>query len=117
MQNSLLNEAVDVYRRVSASRDALNNPVYGTPITGVGWNLIYSAMPCRLAFTDKRIEFAHGGERVKPYGTLYFSEDFALLQEDRIITTDNIQYVVTSIRIAYKTGSIVDHYEGIVELP
>lgn len=117
MQNSLLNEKVDVYRRVSTSRDSLGNPVYGTPATGVGWNLIYLGMPSRLAFTDKRISFDNGGERVKPYGTMYFSQDFALIQEDRIITPDNIQYVVTSIRIAYKTGSVIDHYEAIVELP
>lgn len=117
MVPSLLNEDVDVYRRVSTGRDSLGNPVYGTPASGVGWNLIYQAMPCRLAFTDKRIEFAHGGERVKPYGTMYFSQAFALIQEDRIITPDNIQYVVSSIRIAYKTGSIIDHYEAIVELP
>lgn len=117
MQQSLLNESVDVYRRVSTGRDSLNNPIYGVPATGVGWNLVYLGMPCRLAFTDKRIEFAHGGERVKPYGTMYFSQAYALIQEDRIITPDNIQYVVSSIRIAYKTGSIVDHYEAIVELP
>lgn len=117
MQVGLLIESVDVYRRVAVSRDALNNPVYGIPATGAGWNLVYLAMPSRLAFSDKRIEFAHGGERVKPYGTMYFSADFALLQEDRIITPDNIQYVVTSIRIAYKTANVVDHYEAIVELP
>ena len=117
MQQSLLNESVDVYRRVDGGRDSLNNPTYGVPITGSGWNLVYPGMPCRLAFTDKRIEFAHGGERVKPYGTLYFSANYQLIQEDRIITPDNIQYVVTSIRIAYKTGSVIDHYEGICELP
>jgi hypothetical protein len=117
MQASLFNENVDVYRRVSGARDSLNNPVYGVPITGAGWNLIYSAMPSKLAFTDKRIEFAHGGERVKPYGTLYFSADFALIQEDRVITPDNIQYVVTSIRVAYKTATAIDHYEAILELP
>lgn len=117
MQNSLLNEKVDIYRRVATARDSLNNPVYGEPITGAGWNLVYLAMPCRLAFTDKRIEFAHGGERVKPYGTMYFSQQFSILQEDRVITPDNIQYVVTSIRVAYKTGSVIDHYEAIVELP
>lgn len=117
MQNSLLNERVDVYRRVSTSRDSLGNPIYGTPITGVGWNLVYLAMPCKLAFTDKRISFDRGGERVKPYGTMYFSQAFALVQEDRIITPDNIQYVVSSIRVAYKTGSVIDHYEAIVELP
>jgi hypothetical protein len=97
MQASLLNENVDVYRRVTVTRDALNNPVYGVPITGAGWNVVYNAMPCKLAFTDKRISFEHGGERVKPYGTMYFSQDFALLQEDRIVTPDNIQYVVSSI--------------------
>lgn len=117
MQNSLLNEKVDVYRRVAAGRDSLNNPIYGTPATGVGWNLVYLAMPSKLAFTDKRISFDRGGERVKPYGTMYFSADFEVLQEDRIITTDNIQYVVSSIRVAYKTGTVIDHYEAIVELP
>lgn len=117
MQQSLLNEKVDVYRRVAGGRDALNNPVYGSSVTGPGWNLVYSQMPCRLAFTDKKIEFAHGGERVKPYGTLYFSQNYALKQEDRIVTQDSVQYVITSIRIAYKTGSIIDHYEGICELP
>lgn len=117
MMPSLLNENVDVYRRVSSGRDALNNPVYGVPITGEGWNLIYRAMPCRLAFTDKRVEFARGGERVRPYGTMYFSEAQQILQEDRIITPNNIQYVVTSIRIAYKTSNVIDHYEAIVELP
>lgn len=117
MQLSLLNEKVDVYRRVSTGRDSLNNPVYGTPITGQGWNLVYAGMPSKLAFSDKRIEFARGGERVKPYGTLYFSTQYAIKQEDRIITPDNIQYVVTSIRVAYKAARVIDHYEAIVELP
>ncbi len=108
---------MDVYRRISTARDSLGNPVYGTPATGIGWNIIYLAMPSRLAFTDKKIEFAHGGERVKPYGTMYFGLGFNILQEDRIITPDNIQYVVTSIRVAYKTGTVIDHYEAIVELP
>lgn len=117
MQPSLLNERVDVYRRVEDSRDSLNNPVYGKPVTGVGWNLIYLSMPCKLAFTDKRVQFARGGERVKPYGTVYFSQAFSLRQEDRIITRDNIQYVVTSIRTAYKAANVIDHYEAIVELP
>ena len=118
MQVSLFNEKVDVYRRVAAAeRDSLGNPVYGVPITGGGWNLIQLAMPCKLAFTDKRISFEKGGERVKPYGTMYFSEAFTLLQEDRVITPDNIQYVVSSIRVAYKTGTVIDHYEAIVELP
>ncbi len=117
MQQSLLNENVDVYRRVSGGRDSLNNPVYGDPITGSGWNQIYAAMQCRLAFTDKKVDFSRGGERVLPYGTVYYPATFCLLQEDRIITTENIQYVVTSIRIAYKMGKVIDHYEAIVELP
>jgi len=117
MQTSLLNEKVDIWRRLSGSRDSLNNPVYGNPVTGTGWNKIYSAMPCRLAFTDKRISFDRGGERVKPYGTMYYSQAYALRQEDRVITQGNVQYVVTSIRIAYKTGSVIDHFEAICELP
>lgn len=117
MQVSLLNEKVDVYRRVEDGRDALNNPVYGDPITGEGWNLVYNGMPAKLAFTDKKISFSRDGERVKPYGTMYFGLGFNVLQEDRIITKQNIQYTVTSIRIAYKTANVIDHYEAIVELP
>lgn len=117
MQPSLLNEKVDVYRRVDTGRDALNNPDYGSPVTGDGWNLIYRAMPSKLAFSDKKIDFASGGERVLPHGTMYFSQAYLLRQEDRIITPDNIQYVVTSIRVAYKTATVIDHYEAIVELP
>ena len=66
MISSLLNEKVDVYRRVDAGRDSLNNPTYGLPTTGTGWNMIYNQMPVKLAFTDRRIEFANGGERVPP---------------------------------------------------
>lgn len=116
MIQSLLNESVVVYRRISTAVDALGNPVYGDPTTGTGWNLVYRTMPARLAFTDVQVEFAPEGERVLPHGTLYFGAAYTVLQEDRIITAQNIQYVVTSVRIAYKTSTIIDHYEGILSL-
>jgi len=114
---SLLNEKISLYRRVSTGRDSLNNPIYGTPTSGVGWILVYANMPCRLAFVDEKIEFAAEAERVLPHGTMYFSTEFVVKQEDRVRTPDNIEYVVTSIRTAYKTGSVIDHYEAILELP
>lgn len=117
MQPSLLNQKVDVYRRVDGGRDALNNPTYGTPVTGSGWNLIYSQMPCKLAFLDKRIQFSRGGERVIPHGTMYYGKDFSVRQEDRIVTEGNIQYVITSVSAADRTSRVIDHMEAICELP
>lgn len=117
MIQGLLNVTVQVYRRVSTGVDSLNNPVYGLPTQGTGWIIAYPSMPCRLAFTDRKVEFVTEGERVLPYGTLYYGPEYSLVQEDRVFTPDGIEYVLTSIRVAYKTGSIVDHYEGILQLP
>lgn len=117
MISSIFNEKVSVYRRTSAGVDSLGNPTYGEPVTGVGWSLVYECVLVRLAFTDKRIEFSKGAERVLPHGTMYFPAEFDIKHEDRIITAANIQYVVTSLRIGYKTGTSIDHMEAILELP
>ncbi len=116
MIQSLLNEKVRVMRRVSTGIDSLGNPIYGDSVTGSGWNIVYPSMPCRLAFINNKIEFAMEAERVRPTGTLYYSQDYVLLAEDRVITAENIQYVVTSTAIGYKTGAIIDHFEAMLDL-
>lgn len=108
-----------VKRRTSSGRDALNNPTYGEPVSGAGWSTIYAAMPARLAFSSKQIQFAHTGERPTPSGILYYSANFSLQIEDRIITPDTspIQYVVLSIVPGYIANQVIDHYEAILGLP
>jgi hypothetical protein len=122
MIDFLFNENVIVKRRPSlgsgsgqASRDSFNNPIYGAPTAG--WTTVYSAMPCKLAFSGTPIEFSPTGERVKPSGVLYFSSDNVLQHEDRIITSNGIEYVVTSLQYAYMTPNVIDHSEATVELP
>ena len=117
MQNSLLNETVDIYRRIDEGRDVLGNPTYGDPVTGAGWNLVYQAVPVRLAFTANKLEFAIGGERVLPQGTMYASQNYVILSEDRVMTSLNVQYVVTATSIGYKSGAVIDHYEYKLDLP
>ncbi len=120
---ALLNENVTVSRRASTGRDALGNPIYGTPTSGAGWTTVYASMPCRIALTDNQIKFDHVGERVLPFGTVYYGTAYALQVEDRIITqnsqvtANSAEYVVKSIRVAYSTSQVIDHYEAVIDLP
>lgn len=118
MINFVFNENVVVKRRASvatAPRDSLNNPVYGAPTAS--WTVVYASMPVRLAFDRKQVEFAGTGERVKPNGVMYFSANYSLLQEDRIITSEGVEYVVVSLQKGYQTTFVLSHMEAIVELP
>jgi len=118
MINYIYNTSVIVKRRLDvsvASRDSFNNPVYGAPTSS--WNTVYSSVPCRLAFSADSIEFSPTGERIKPSGTLYFGTEYTLRQEDRIITTNGIEYVVTSLQAAMATPFLQSHWEATVELP
>ncbi len=100
---------------LTASRDIFNNPVYGAPISG--WNTIYSNIGVRLAFTGKEMFFAATGERVIPAGIMYYPPTMILYPEDRILTSDGIEYVVTGIVPAYVANGILDHWEAKLELP
>lgn len=113
----LMNSLVTVKRRTSTGRDALNNPVYGSPTSGAGWSTIYTDMPARLAFSAKAIQFALTGERPTPNGVVYYQTAYNLQNEDRIITSDGIEYIVVSIVPGYLTGNVVHHWEAIVALP
>ena len=117
MIQALLNETVIVKRRVSTGRDSLNNPTYGTPTSGSGWSTVYSNMPIRFAFDRKQVQFSQTGERIQPSGTIYYQPSYSVLQEDRFLTTDGIEYVVVSVQPAYITGSVIDHWEAICQLP
>ncbi len=143
MIQALLNEQVTVKRRLSAfgtpfliwqsllpwqlllpwinttqaTVDSFNNPVYGNPTSGAGWNTVYPTMPIRFAFDRKMVEFAATAERIRPVGTVYFPLPYQISQEDRFLTTDGIEYVVVSVQTAYLTANVIDHYECIVDLP
>ena len=112
----LLNVNVTIIRRTSQGRDSLNNPVYGTPTSGVGWNLIYYSMPVKLAFSSKMIQFAKEGERIQPSGVAYYNNGYQLQQEDRVVTSDGIEYTVTSVVPAYVFNQVIDHYEALLQL-
>ena len=116
---TLLNTTVTVKRRTSTGRDSLNNPIYGTPTSGAGYNnIIYQNIQVRLAFSSKSIRFSREGERITPTGIMYCNNQYDILPEDRVLTSDGIEYVVTAATIAYgPVGSVVDHYEFVLSLP
>ena len=114
----IFNSKVTVKRRLAigvASRDALNNPIYGAPTAT--WNTIYTNMPARVAFTSKPIQFAPTGERILPIKILYIPPNFTVYHEDRILTADGIEYVVTSVVPGYTNNTVIDHWELALDLP
>ncbi len=118
---ALLNQKVTIKRRVSTGADVLNNPTYGAPTDGSGWSTIYSGMPVRLAFSSKVARFAQEGERIQPAGVMYYNNDFNLRAEDRVLVQDatgnTIEYNIISVVAGTAFGSVVDHYEAILQLP
>lgn len=113
----LMNLPVTVKRRVSTGTDTFGNPIYGDPTDGSGWSTIYTNMMVRLAFSSKALQFAQSGERPTPNGIVYYQSSYTLQQEDRILTPDGIEYIVTSIVPGYLVGNSISHYEAIVSLP
>ena len=117
MIQGLLNINVSIYRRASTGRDSLNNPTYGLPTSGAGWSLIYSNVPVRLSFSSKNLEFAQTGERPIPAGIAYINASYTVQAEDRVVTSDSIEYTVTSVVPGYLVGTTIDHYECVLGLP
>ena len=118
MLNAVFNLKVTVKRRLAigvASRDSLNNPIYGAPTTS--WNTVYTNMPARLAFSAKPLEFAPTAERITPSGIMYIPNNYTIYHEDRIITPDGIEYVVISVASGYLNNNVLDHYELELALP
>ena len=114
---NLLNTTVIIKRRTSTGRDALNNPTYGSPTSGAGWNTVYNAMSVKLAFSSKPVKFAHEGERITPVGTMYYNSGPEIKPEDRVLTASGIEYTVVSVVPAYAFGTVVDHWEAVLQLP
>lgn len=114
---ALLNQTVSIKRRMSTGRDSLNNPTYGTPTNGAGWYTVYNNMPVRLAFSSKPLKFAMEGERVTPNGIMYYNMGFDIKPEDRILTADGIEYNVISVIPGTTFGTVIDHFEAILQLP
>lgn len=118
MINAIYNIKVTVKRRLGiavASRDSMNNPIYGEPTAT--WDTIYTNMPARLSFRAKPLQFAPIAERVTPNGVIYIPSNYTIYHEDRIITPDLVEYVVTSVAVGYINNQIIDHFELEVELP
>ncbi len=113
---ALLNQKVTIKRRQSTGRDSLNNPDYGAPTDGLGWNTVYNEVPVRLAFSSKLIRFVPEGERITPNGVMYYNTDFKLRPEDRVLTADGIEYTVVSV-VEGRMGMTISHYEAILQLP
>lgn len=113
---SILSQTVSIKRRTSQGVDALNNPTYGQPTSGAGWNTVYNSVPVRLAFNSKAIRFVAEGERVTPNGVMYYNTGFIIKPEDRVLTTDGIEYVVVSV-VEGRMGMSISHYEAILALP
>jgi hypothetical protein len=114
---AIYNTTVDVRRRIdvtSASRDILNNPIYGDP---AAWGIVYTAMPARLAFSSKDLQFASTGERITPSGIMYYQVTFTLFPQDRVITQQGVEYVVADITTGYLNNVILDHYTCKLLLP
>lgn len=113
----LLTENVNIRRRRDVGRDSLNNPEYGAATDGAGWYTVLENFPVKLAFSMKGLKFAPEGERVIPTGIMYFNGPADIRQEDRILTSQNIEYIVIGLSIAYLMGTVIDHYEAILQLP
>jgi len=120
MIQNVFNTTVTVKRRLSigaASRDALNNPIYGTPTSGAGWSTAYSNVPARLALSSKPIDFAKIGERITPSGVVYIPPEYTIQPEDRVLTVDGIEYTVISVVPGYFQGTTLSHWELLIALP
>lgn len=117
LPSTILNTTVDIKRRVSTGRDSLNNPTYGPPTSGAGWNTVFQSIPVRLAFSSKAVNFASEGERIQPQGVVYYNPGPEIKPEDRVLTENGIEYVVISVVPGYIFGKVVDHWEAIIALP
>jgi hypothetical protein len=123
MLSNLFHDTVNILRRIdtsSASRDAFNNPVYGDPTT---WNIVYTNLKLRLAFSGKGMKISSTGEILKPQGQGYCSKYINIRPEDRIIIVSSpgvavgTEYVVESVWSSYLMNNVVDHFEFSFNLP
>jgi hypothetical protein len=123
MLQTVFHDRVNILRRTdsdSASRDAFNNPVYGSPES---WDPVYEDISLRLSFSGKDLKVSSTGELIKPQGTGYCNRDVILSSMDRIIIVSSpgapagTEYVINSVWASYRMNGVVDHYEFSYTLP
>lgn len=118
MISGIFNQKVTIKRRLDisvASRDVLNNPIYGNPTAS--WQTIYTNMPARLAFNGQPLQFAQTAERLTPNGVVYIPKQYIVYHEDRVITSDGVEFVVVSVVPGYVNNTVIDHWELVLALP
>ena len=118
---SLLVQTISISRRTSTGRDSLNNPTYGEPVSGSGWNIVYTNLQARFAFSSKPIVFEKMGERVTPTGIVYLNPGPVIYHEDRVLYSNNggqtVEYTVIDVINALGVNGQIDHTELVVALP
>jgi len=121
--NAIYSDTVNILRREdqnTASRDVLNNIVYGDPTT---WSIVYSSVKVRLSWTGKSITISNTGELVYPSGLMLYSTNLTLKPMDRVVTLSSpgiptgIEYVIETVLPAYVMHGIVNHYVAQIHLP
>jgi hypothetical protein len=121
----LLTEQITVLRRTSytvASRNILNDPIYGE--TPTGWNTIYTNMPCRLSYAAKNVRYTPTGELIIPTAELIYDTSlYTLASQDHILITTSpgwptgVEYVVSEVYSSFYEQGIVNHGFAKILLP
>ena len=121
----ILTETVNVFRRTSyttASRDELNNPIYGE--TPSGWNQVYTGMQCRISYNAKDVRYAPTGELVVPTAELLFDpSNYTLQSQDHVVVVTSpgwpvgTEYDLSSIYISYYEQGVVSHGVAKIQIP
>jgi len=82
----LATETINVLRRANsftASRDSLNNPVYGDP---TDWIPVYTNIKVRLSYDGKSLRYAPTGELIQPQADMmYDSSQYTMMAQDHIV--------------------------------
>lgn len=114
------NYTVKVQRRTTSSRNALNEPDYGTE---ANYPVAYASISVRIEFPDQQTEFTETGERVKmPMSAIsgvdmYVDPAYTIAVEDRvtILTCDDASligqlYLVLAVYPENDSMGNVHHY-------
>lgn len=117
MMSAWLNATVKIQRRVESSRNALNEPVYGTES---GYPIIFNNEPVRIEYESQSMQFTSAGERVDPTRVIMYVENL-VLEEDRItvLTSDDpdqigLLFLAKTVQPEWNAVGNVHHY--LVEL-
>lgn len=109
----LATEVINVLRRASyttASRDSLNNPIYGDP---ENWTPVYTNIKVRLSYDGKSLRYAPTGELINPQADLMYDyTQYQLFNQDHIVIVSSpgwpigTEYVVTNVTTTFYDSGI-----------